>query len=357
MSPDAFSAHAAHGSAAAPTDTPLVGTAVPRREDPRLLTGQGRFVDDIQVPHMLHAQFVRASVASGRITSLDLSAVREVPGVVAAFTAQDLELKGITAGLHRPVEEYVPTEMPVLAGDRVRFVGEPLAIVIAEDPYAAEDGIEAAKVTYDVFPPVLDEEAALADGAPLVHERAAHNTLLDVSLFATEGIDEIFAGAACTVRVESRTGRQNALPLETRGALAQWDAREEQLVVHTCTQIPHQVRTVMAGCLGLDERAVRVIVPDMGGGFGIKCVVGREEIAAGAAALRLRRPVKWIEDRKDALTASFLAREQHYSLCAAFDADGHILALDADVVCDMGAYSCYPFTVGIEPLMASSEMP
>ncbi|MFB7420862.1 xanthine dehydrogenase family protein molybdopterin-binding subunit [Streptomyces sp. NPDC056121] len=357
MSPDAFAAHAAHGSAAASTGTPLVGTAVPRREDPRLLTGQGRFVDDIQAPHMLHAQFVRASVASGRITSLDLSAVREVPGVVAAFTAQDLDLKGITAGLHRPVEEYVPTEMPVLAGDRVRFVGEPLAIVIAENPYAAEDGIEAAKVTYDVFPPVLDEEAALADGAPLVHERAAHNTLLDVSLFATEGIDEIFTGAACTVRVESRTGRQNALPLETRGALAQWDAREEQLVVHTCTQIPHQVRTVMAGCLGLDERAVRVIVPDMGGGFGIKCVVGREEIAVGAAALRLRRPVKWIEDRKDALTASFLAREQHYSLRAAFDADGHILALDADVVCDMGAYSCYPFTVGIEPLMASSEMP
>lgn len=112
-----------------------------------------------------------------------------------------------------------------------------------------------------------------------------------------------------------------------------------------------------ARSLRLDERAVRVIVPDMGGGFGQKCVVGREEIAAAAAALRLRRPVKWIEDRKDALTASFLAREQHYRARAAFDAEGHILALDADVVCDMGAYSCYPFTAGIEPLMASAEMP
>ncbi|WP_328379527.1 xanthine dehydrogenase family protein molybdopterin-binding subunit [Streptomyces sp. NBC_00440] len=342
------------------TDTapsPLVGTAVPRREDPRLLTGRGRFVDDIQLPRMLHAQFVRSSVASGRLTSLDLSAVREVPGVVAAFTADDLDLSAITAGLHRPPEEYVPTEMPVLARDRVRFVGEPIAIVIAEDPYAAEDGIEAAKAVYDVFPPILNEGTALAPGAPLVHEEAPGNTLLDVSLFATEGIDRIFADAPCTVRVESRTGRQNALPLETRGALAQWDAREEQLVVHTCTQIPHQVRTVMANCMGLDERAVRVVVPDMGGGFGIKCVVGREEIAVGAAAMRLGRAVKWIEDRKDALTASFLAREQHYSLRAAFDSDGHILALDADVVCDMGAYSCYPFTVGIEPLMASSEMP
>ncbi|WP_328334125.1 xanthine dehydrogenase family protein molybdopterin-binding subunit [Streptomyces sp. NBC_00455] len=343
--------------APAPAPANLVGSAVPRREDPRLLTGRGRFVDDIQLPRMLHAQFVRASVASGQLTSLDLSAVREVPGVVAAFTADDLDLRVITAGLHRPPEEYVPTGMPVLARDRVRFVGEPIAIVIAEDPYAAEDGIEAAKAVYDVLPPVLNEDAALAPGAPLVHEEAPGNTLLDVSLFATEGIDRILADAPCTVRVESRTGRQNALPLETRGALAQWDAREEQLVVHTCTQIPHQVRTVMADCMGLDERAVRVVVPDMGGGFGIKCVVGREEIAVGAAALRLGRPVKWIEDRKDALTASFLAREQHCSLRAAFDADGHILALDGDVVCDMGAYSCYPFTVGIEPLMASSEMP
>ncbi|MER7197055.1 xanthine dehydrogenase [Streptomyces sp. CB01635] len=340
-----------------PNSRQLVGRSVPRREDPRLLTGRGRFVDDIALPGMLHAQFVRSTVAHGEIVSVDLSAVRQVPGVVAAFTAEDLQLGDIVAELARPLSEYVPTAMPILARDRVRYVGEPVAVVVARDPYAAEDGLEAAKVSYSTLAPVTCEEDALAPDAPRLHEEAAHNTLVDVSLFATEGIDDIFAGAYRVVDVETCTGRQNALPLETRGAVAHWDEREEQLVVHTCTQVPHQVRTVAARSLRLDERAVRVIVPDMGGGFGQKCAVGREEIAAAAAALRLRRPVKWIEDRKDALTASFLAREQHYRARAAFDAEGHILALDADVVCDMGAYSCYPFTAGIEPLMASAEMP
>ncbi|MFI0908421.1 xanthine dehydrogenase family protein molybdopterin-binding subunit [Streptomyces sioyaensis] len=335
----------------------LVGRSVARREDPRLLSGRGRFVDDIALPGMLHAQFVRSTVARGEIASIDLSAVRRVPGVVAAFTAEDLELGDITAQLGRPRSEYVPTAMPVLARDKVRYVGEPVAIVVARDAYAAEDGLEAAKVSYTTLPPVTSEEAALAPGAPLVHDEAARNTLVDVSLFATDGIDEIFASAPCVVHVDSRTGRQNALPLETRGVVAHWDDREEQLVLQTCTQVPHQVRTVASRSLRLDERAVRVVVPDMGGGFGQKCVVGREEIAAAAAALRLRRPVKWIEDRKDALSASFLAREQHYQVRAAFGTDGRILGLDADVVCDMGAYSCYPFTAGIEPLMASAEMP
>ncbi|WP_217553444.1 xanthine dehydrogenase family protein molybdopterin-binding subunit [Streptomyces sp. GbtcB6] len=338
-------------------DHRLVGRSVPRREDPRLLTGRGRFVDDIELPGMLHAQFVRSTVAHGRITSVDLSEARAVPGVLAAFTADDLELGDIVAQLGRPLTEFVPTAMPVLAGDRVRFVGEPVAVVVARDPYTAEDGVEVARVTYQALPPVTNEEQALAADAVPVHEQAARNTLVDVTLFATDGIDEIFDKAACVVHVEARTGRQNALPLETRGAVAHWDDREDQLVLHTCTQVPHQVRTVAAGCLRLDERAVRVIVPDMGGGFGLKCVVGREEIAAAAAALRLRRPVKWIEDRKDALSASFLAREQHYTARAAFDADGRILGLDADIVCDMGAYSCYPFTAGIEPLMAAAEMP
>ncbi|WP_432014403.1 xanthine dehydrogenase family protein molybdopterin-binding subunit [Streptomyces cucumeris] len=334
-----------------------MGASVGRREDPRLLTGRGRFTDDIQLPGMLHAQFVRATVAHARVTGIDLSAVLDVPGVVAAFTAEDLELGDITARLGRPASEFVATAMPVLARDRVRFVGEPLAVVVARDAYAAEDGLEAAKVSYEPRPPVVSAARALAPGAPLVHDEAPLNTLLDVSMFATEGIDAVFDGAPHVVRVRASTGRQNALPLETRGAVASWDAREDQLLLQTCTQVPHQVRTVAARCLRLDERAVRVVVPDMGGGFGLKCVVGREEIAVAAAALRLDRPVKWIEDRKDALTASFLAREQHYDARAAFDADGRILALDADVVCDMGAYSCYPFTAGIEPLMASAEMP
>jgi carbon-monoxide dehydrogenase large subunit len=277
--------------------------------------------------------------------------------VVAAYTADDLDLGDITAVLDRPPHEFVPTAMPVLARDKVRYVGEPIAIVVARDPYAVEDGVEAAIVEYDELAPVMSDTAALAPDAELVHAEAPANTLVDVSLFATEGIDGVFDEAHTVVRVQAKTGRQNALPLETRGVVADWDDRDEQLRVQTCTQIPHQVRTVLSRCVGLDERQVRVTVPDMGGGFGQKCVVGREEIAAAAAALRLRRPVKWIEDRRDALTAAFLAREQRYDARAAFDADGAILALDVDLVCDMGAYSCYPFTAGIEPLMASAEMP
>lgn len=334
-----------------------VGTSAARREDPRLLRGRGKFVDDIHLPRMLHAQFVRSSVASGRIVKIDLDQVRKVPGVVAAFTAADLNLDDITAVLDRPASEFTPTAMPILAREQVRFVGEPVAIVIAEDPYAVEDGLEAAIVEYDAAQAVTSDEQALAPGAPLVHESAARNTLLDVSMFATEGIDEVFANAPLVVRVQTKTGRQNALPLETRGLVAAWDDRERQLIVHICTQIPHQVRTVMAHSLSLEEQAVRVLVPDMGGGFGQKCVIGREEIATAAAAAKLDRPVKWIEDRKDALTASFLAREQRYDARAAFDENGKILALDADIICDMGAYSCYPFTAGIEPLMASAEMP
>lgn len=335
----------------------LVGRSVPRREDPRLLTGRGRFVDDIDLPRTLHVQFVRSTIAHGTLLDVDLEGVRAVPGVVAAYAATDLDLAGITATLRRPLSEFVPTEMPILAHNRVRYVGEPIAIVVASDPYAAEDGVEAADVTYDEWPAITSDLAALEPNAPRLHAAAPSNTLVDVTMFDTEGVDVAFESAHAVVRVPIRTGRQNALPLETRGVLAAWDDRDDQVTLHLCTQTPHQVRTVAARSLHLDERQIRVIVPDMGGGFGQKCVVGREEIAVAAAAIRLRRPVKWIEDRRDALTASFLAREQRYDVRAAFDADGRMLALDAQVLCDVGAYSCYPFTAGIEPLMASAELP
>ncbi|RSN24899.1 xanthine dehydrogenase [Amycolatopsis sp. WAC 01416] len=338
-----------------------VGASVPRREDPRFLSGRGRFVDDIQLTGMLHAAFVRSTVAHGTIAGIDLSATLAVDGVVAAYTAADLELGDIVALLDRPPEEFSPTAMPILAREKVRFTGEPVALVVARDPYSAEDGVEAAIVGYEPLGAIVSEESAFAEGAPLVHEEAPGNVLLDVSMFDTPGVGAAFEAAradgGCVVEVVTKSGRQNALPLETRGVVASWDDHDDQLLVQMCTQVPHQVRTAMARSLRVPERTVRVTVPDMGGGFGQKCVVGREEIAVAAAARRLNRPVKWIEDRREALTAGFLAREQRYRTLAAFDGDGRITALDVDVVCDMGAYSCYPFTAGIEPLMASAEMP
>lgn len=338
-------------------DGSFVGASVRRREDPRLLTGAGRFVDDINRPGLLHAQFVRSKVAFGKILEVDLDAVRAVRGVIAAFTADDLVMAPITALLDRPPEQFKPTEMPVLAEDVVRFIGEPIAIVIARDPYAAEDGVEAARVEYETFQPIVSATDALAPDAHPLHDTAPDNVFVDVSLFDTPGVDEAFANADEIIELTIHSGRQNALPLETRAALAEWDEREHQLVLHTPTQVPHLVRTATAASLGVPERGVRVIVPDMGGGFGIKCVVGREEIAVAAAARRLDKGVKWIEDRKDSLTASFLAREQDYTARAAFGADGEFRAMEVDIVCDMGAFSCYPFTAGIEPLMASAEIP
>lgn len=332
-----------------------VGARVPRREDPRLLTGRGHFVDDIERPGLLHAAFARSPIAAGTIGSLDVAAARVAPGTASVFTAADLAAGGLTALLERP--EFTPTTMPVLATDRVRYVGEPVAVALASDPYAAEDAAERVTVDYRPSTAVSTVTAALAASAPPVHDELKANTFLDVAPFSDDGLDGVFSDAACVVTTGTETGRQCALPLETRGCLAEWVDRDEQLVLHISTQVPHQVRTAVAGCLGLAERSVRVVVPDVGGGFGLKCVVGREEVAVAAAALLLRRPVKWIEDRREALTASFHGREQSYSARAAFDAGGYILGLDADIACDVGAYSAFPFTCGVEPLMASSELP
>lgn len=335
--------------AEAATNAASVGTSVPRREDPRLLTGRSRFVDDLERHGLLHAAFVRSPIASGDITGLDPAGGRGV------FTAADLGLTGITALLER--DEFTPTTMPVLAEDRVRHVGEPVALVVADDPYAAEDETERVRVDYRPRPAITSIDDAHRSGGPAVHDELTGNAFLDTAAFADEDIDEVFAGAAQVVRTSLRSQRQNALPLETRGCLAEWVERDEQLVLHLSTQVPHQVRTAVARCLRLPERQVRVVVPDVGGGFGLKCVVGREEIAVAAAAMRLGKPVKWVEDRRDGLFASFHGREQRYEVRAAFDADGRLLALDADVQCDVGAYSAFPFTSGVEPLMAASELP
>ncbi len=334
-----------------------VGARVPRREDPRLLTGRGRFVADLSRPGLRHAAFVRSPMAAARISRLDSS---EVPDGVQAFDAAELDAGDLVAVLDRP--EFVPTAMPVLARDRVRYVGEPVAVVLAADAYAAEDAAEAVVVDYDPDEPVADMDAALAAEAPLVHAGTPGNTVLDVRpfddpAFGTGSTDDAFAGAAHVVSVSTRSARVSAVPLEGRACLAEWDATDDQLVVHVSTQVPHQVRTAVARALQLPERQVRVVVPDVGGGFGLKCVVGREEVAVAAAALRSGRPVAWAEDRQENLTASFHGHEQAYDVRAAVAADGTLLGLDADIRCDTGAYSAFPFTHGVEPLMAAHELP
>jgi carbon-monoxide dehydrogenase large subunit len=330
-----------------------VGAPLARKEDRRMLLGRGRFTGDLTRPGLLHAAFVRSPHAHALVAGIDVAAARQAPGVRGLFTAADLGHPYLLAMLER--DEFVPTPMPILAGDRVRFTGEPVAIVVADDAYRAEDAAELAEVDWDPRPAVASIEAATAAGAARLH--AHGNCLVDLLMFDDERLPQVFAAAPVTVSATFASARVAALPLEGRACLAEWDDRDDQLVMHVSTQVPHQVRSGVAQALSLPERSVRVIAPDVGGGFGLKCVVGREEVAVAAAALRLRRPVSWTEDRQENLTAAFHGHEQRYRVTAAFDGQGRILGLDAEIDCDTGAYSVFPFTCAVEPLMAATELP
>ncbi|HJY59616.1 MAG TPA: xanthine dehydrogenase family protein molybdopterin-binding subunit, partial [Streptosporangiaceae bacterium] len=335
-----------------------VGAALPRKEDRRMLLGRGRFTADLDPKSrsgLLHAAFVRSPHAHARVGGVDTDAALKADGVAAVLTAASLGHPYLLAMLER--EEFVPTRMPILAGETVRFTGEPVAMVIADDPYQAEDAIELVEIDWAPLPAVTSVEQAQTPAAPRLHEQADGNRLVDLLMFDDDALPVIFAEAALTVAATFASARVAALPLEGRACLAEWDDRDDQLVVHVSTQVPHQVRSGIAQALGLAERQIRVIAPDVGGGFGLKCVVGREEVAVAAAALRLRRPVRWAEDRQENLTAAFHGHEQRYRVRAAFDADGAILALDAEIDCDTGAYSAFPFTCAVEPLMAATELP
>src|SRR5580693_4027542 len=331
---------------------------MPRKEDRRMLLGRGRFTADLDPKTrsgLLHAAFVRSPHAHARVGAVDTDAALKADGVAAVLTAASLGHPYLLAMLER--EEFVPTRMPILAGEMVRFTGEPVAMVIADDPYQAEDAIELVEIDWAPLPAVTSMEQAQIPAAPRLHEQADGNRLVDLLMFDDDRLAAIFAEAALTVAATFASARVAALPLEGRACLAEWDDRDDQLVVHISTQVPHQVRSGIAQALNIPERAVRVIAPDVGGGFGLKCVVGREEVAVAAAALRLRRPVRWAEDRQENLTAAFHGHEQWYRVRAAFDTDGAILALDAEIDCDTGAYSVFPFTCAVEPLMAATELP
>ena len=333
-----------------------VGRPVPRVEDARHLTGRGLFVDDIERPRMLYAAFTRSPFGAARIKGVSVEDALEIPDVQRVITRSDLEgILGLHPVLERP--EFVGVEVPLLSGEKVCHAGEPVAMVLADSPHVAEDGAEAVSVDYERQEPVVSLDAALAEGARTVHEEMEDNVLLDVHAPGDPEIDEVFEQAPVVIEATFDTGRLAAVPMEGRACLAEWDGREDKLVLHTSTQVPHIVRNALADVLELPQQRIRVIAPDVGGGFGQKCVVSREELLVSIAAQRLRRPVKWTEDRQENLTAAFHGHEQRYQVSAAFDEEGKLLALKADIACDVGAYSCYPFTCGVEPLMAAAEMP
>jgi carbon-monoxide dehydrogenase large subunit len=318
----------------------LVGTRIRRVEDPALLRGAGRFADDIELPGMLHAAFVRSPHAHALIRSIDTGAACLLPGVHAVFTAQTLA-RGLTR-LRMPLG-FPSTSLPgnctpfVLTPKEVCFVGEPIALVIAESRYCAEDAAAAIQVDYETLPAVADVRAAVATAAPRV--RLESDNILTRFRIAYGDCAKAFAGAAHVFRESLHQHRGGAHPIEGRGVVARWEAGEGRLTVWSSTQMSHDLWHTVAEMLGLEEDRIRVVAPDVGGGFGAKFIVYPEEIAIAAAARLVAGPVKWIEDRMEHFLSAIQERDQHWDVEIAVDAQALILGVRGRLLNDQGAYT------------------
>ncbi len=313
-----------------------VGQRLPRFEDPRLLTGRGRFTDDIELPGLLHAAIVRSPVAHGVLHGVDTSEL-DVP--VHAVLGP-VELTALSQG-RLPVVWHMPGEFqhdrPVV-GERVRFVGEPVGIVVADDRYRAEDAVDRIMVEVDELPSVVDTRAALEPGAPLLYDGRDDNVMCRFDVGDTaEHTDAVFAAAEETLSFRLDIGRVMGTPMEPRGIIAAPDD-EGRLTVWTSSQAPHAVRDGIAAITGLPQHRIRVVAPDVGGGFGLKDHLYEDEIMVCLAALHLGRPVKWIEDRYETLVATHQARGETVDVDVAFDRDGRLRGLRTRAVRNAGGY-------------------
>src|SRR5262249_35109253 len=289
----------------------FVGQRVARHEDARFLTGRGTFVDDIVLPDTLHAAFVRSDIARGTIASVDSAAAAAMPGVVAVFTASDLNPLVREWWVDFEGPEGAARPFRLLADRDVRFVGEPMAMVAADSRYRAEDAAEAVEVDIDPLPAIVDVEHAVDGGAPLVHPHLESNVALEVPAVGNPDLDAVFSSAPRVFTATYRQHRYACVPMETRGTLASWDPFRQELTVWISTQGPHAVRGLLSRIMGVDDSRIRVIMPDVGGAFGQKMWPRPEELAVAFATQRLGRPVKWIEDRRENLLCGEHAREDH----------------------------------------------
>jgi aerobic carbon-monoxide dehydrogenase large subunit len=332
--------------------TRFFGAPVKRNEDRKLLTGRALFIDDVELPGLLHAAFLRSQVAHAKINSIDVSEALKRPGVVAVYTAEDL------GPYWRPGPLLVPpppipgivfntrTHVP-LAKDTIRCAGEPIAIVVAESRYIAEDALDDIVVDLEILPAVVDLEQALEKGSTCVHADLGNNVAAHVR--QTKGdYKRAAARAHLTLKRRFRYEHGISSPIETRGVVAQWDERAEHMTVWDTTQAPVFVRNVLAGALGLGEAQVRVIAPFVGGGFGPKIMMlYPEEATLPWMAMRLNRPIKWIEDRFEHFVATTHERGQIHDAEIALDKDGRILGVKDVFLHDNGAYNPYGLTVPI----------
>jgi aerobic carbon-monoxide dehydrogenase large subunit len=333
-----------------------IGRAQKRIEDPPLLQGKGRFVDDLHLAGLLEAAFVRSPHAHAEIRGIDTEAARKAPGVHAIFTLADLKphLTNERLPLQFRTNQLPPDITPfVLAKDEVSFVGEAVAVVIADSRYLAEDAATLVEVDYAPLPAVADCRDALKPGAPLAHKGRKSNLLTELGQNYGD-IAAAFAKPPHTAKVSLKQHRGVAHPIEGRGVLAAHDGNEDRLTVWSSTQLAHETRAFLMRLLRLDENQLRVLAPDVGGGFGSKFVMYPEEVVIAAAALKLQRPVKWIEDRREHFLASVQERDQYWDLEVAFDNEGKLLGVRGVLIHDEGAYT--PQGINL-PYNASTALP
>jgi carbon-monoxide dehydrogenase large subunit len=327
---------------------PHVGSPLKRPDDPRILTGRGRYVDDIVLPRMVHVAFVRSVHAHARIAGVDLAAARRAPGVVAVVAGEDIAkiCKPYRGILHHYKGMKTGAIVP-LALDRVHCVGEPIVAVAATERAAAEDAAALVGVEYDPLPAVLSPAAALAPGAPLIHPELGDNVIFETRLAGGDAARAL-AGAA---RVWSRTfviGRHTGVPMEPRALVAEFEPFTRALTLTISSQVPHMMQAVVAELFGLPEHRVRVIAPDVGGSFGIKIHVYQDDMAAIALALVLGRPVKFVATRRESFLSDIHAREQTVAIDVAADADGTLRGMRATITAAVGPYSAYPRSSVVE---------
>ena len=327
-----------------------IGASVLRKEDARLMRGRGQYVSDMLLPGQQEVAFLRSPVAHGTIRRVG----KPADAGASVFACDDLEgVSPIVAPSTLP--SYRVSEHHPLASGKVRFVGEPVVMCVAPTRAQAEDLVERVELEIEPIRPLVDAHAALADISVRVHDDWPDNAFL--TLKYDKDFDQHAATPTRIVRREVSLARQAMLPMEGKAIVAYWDDRADQLIVYTSSQVPHMIRVGLAQCLGIDEGRLRVIAPDVGGGFGYKCVLQPEEVCVAWLALRFRRPFRYVEDRREHLVAGANTRQHHYRLAGHVDERGRLLALEAEITIDGGAYSNWPFTIGLEPGQATGNLP
>lgn len=330
-----------------------VGRPTLRREDLWLLRGAGQFVDDVDVPaDALYLSFVLSPESHAEIKTIDASAALELEGVLAVLTGDDIAALVKPIFTQLDVKGYRPTARDAVARDRVRFVGEYVAVCVAESPYIALDAAERVAVNYASLPSVSDSLVGETRNAPVVHEGLGDNILLRHE-FSTPNFDEAFDSAAHVLEETFRLHRVAAVSIEPRGVVAIPERAGSALVVYTSTQVPHIVRSAIAEFVDIPESKIRVVVPDVGGGFGMKAQVYPDELIVAALAWKYQRAIKWIQDRREDLLTNAQARDHRLRLTVAFNDNGGIVAMKNEVTSNAGAYSSYPFGCTLEPLGAA----